>query len=173
MDIVGTKVGRWTVIEDTGRRTTYRDHIYRCKCDCGTIRDVSARSLVRGKSKSCGCWRGERTARDNKSQKIREQRAKDSSARWPETRVSFGLMDNTSLSKIKSTKPREDNHTGVRGVSEIRPGVFVATLQFRKVPHRSKPYHTIEEAKKARDRMYEEYVLPYLEQIETENNHET
>ena len=165
MDIIGKRYGRWTVIADTGRRSTYGTHIYKCRCDCGTVRDVDASSLNSRRSKSCGCWRAERTAMANKTQKIRAQRSAEGIAQWGKKKLCFGLTDNTSISKIKSTKPRVDNHTGVRGVSEISPGVFIATLQFRKTQHRSGRFYTIEDAAKARQKMYEEYVVPYLEGI--------
>jgi hypothetical protein len=33
--------------------------LWRCKCDCGTIRPLRATSLSSGNSKSCGCLRNE------------------------------------------------------------------------------------------------------------------
>lgn len=64
-DLTGSKVGRWTVLENLGCRLvgTYyinRDkryqkitvRFYKCKCDCGTIAEVSATNLG-GRSKGC------------------------------------------------------------------------------------------------------------------------
>lgn len=54
----GTQIGRWTVLEEviqTGKKKRWR-----CRCDCGTERDVLARSLIYGGSASCGCLRKER-----------------------------------------------------------------------------------------------------------------
>ncbi len=50
--------GRLTVLERSG--TTGNGHAYmRCRCHCGTIREVSSDSLKSGLSKSCGCLRKE------------------------------------------------------------------------------------------------------------------
>lgn len=43
----------WTVIEESPSKN--RERYYKCKCVCGKIKDVSAKSLKCGKSKSCGC----------------------------------------------------------------------------------------------------------------------
>lgn len=48
----GTVIGSWTVgdpVEKKGRL------YYHCICECGKEKDVSAASLIQGKSKSCGC----------------------------------------------------------------------------------------------------------------------
>lgn len=50
------RVGRWTVLREV-RKNGKR--YYECRCDCGTVRDVYARSLEKGMSQSCGCLRGE------------------------------------------------------------------------------------------------------------------
>lgn len=52
--MIGRRFNRWTVIGNgISKNTIYR--IYRCRCDCGTVRDVIGRSLRQGRSKSCGC----------------------------------------------------------------------------------------------------------------------
>jgi len=57
-DYSGSRFGRWTVIEEAepkmynGRRL----RMWKCVCDCGTIRNVKEQSLKSGKSKSCGCY---------------------------------------------------------------------------------------------------------------------
>lgn len=33
-----------------------------CECDCGTVKDVPGSELVRGASKSCGCYKSEKAA---------------------------------------------------------------------------------------------------------------
>lgn len=61
-DLTGKRFGRWTVlyrtddyIEPDGRHRV----VYRCRCDCGTERDVISGSLSKGQSKSCGCLQKE------------------------------------------------------------------------------------------------------------------
>jgi hypothetical protein len=56
IDLTGRKFGRWTVIERAGtRRTMTTKVIWLCRCECGAQLTVSASSLTRGTSKSCGC----------------------------------------------------------------------------------------------------------------------
>lgn len=54
--MVGTKVGRWTVLREIRKKGK---KYYECRCDCGTVKEVYYRSLESGKSKSCGCLRNE------------------------------------------------------------------------------------------------------------------
>lgn len=51
----GQVFGRWTALF-VGSKTT------RCRCGCGTVRDVATKSLLNGASRSCGCLRSERSA---------------------------------------------------------------------------------------------------------------
>lgn len=53
-DLTGRTFGRWTVLERKGRVKSQQ--MWLCKCDCGTIREVTHTSLVCGKSLSCGCY---------------------------------------------------------------------------------------------------------------------
>ena len=50
---IGQQFGRWTVIHEAKRRDN--DRYWRCKCDCGTERDVLLSHLRNGTSRSCGC----------------------------------------------------------------------------------------------------------------------
>lgn len=58
--LTGRTFGRWTVL---GRSThkprrafyTYWD----CRCSCGRLGAVERRSLIKGRSKSCGCYHAE------------------------------------------------------------------------------------------------------------------
>lgn len=49
----GQRVGRWLVMERAP--TIKKNAFWRCKCDCGTIRDLCAHNLRRGMTMSCGC----------------------------------------------------------------------------------------------------------------------
>jgi hypothetical protein len=53
-DLTGMTFGNWKVIkrvENYAKGMT----VWRCRCSCGTLRDVLRISLKSGKSKSCGC----------------------------------------------------------------------------------------------------------------------
>jgi hypothetical protein len=56
-DEVGQKYGKWTVLEYAGMDQK-QNHMWLCKCDCGTIRKVRGTALRAGESKCCGCDSG-------------------------------------------------------------------------------------------------------------------
>lgn len=63
IDISGKRFGRWTVIGPAGRVTESRGRkvmMWRCRCDCGTERNIAAGTLQGGLSLSCGCYKLEK-----------------------------------------------------------------------------------------------------------------
>lgn len=57
-DITGIKFGYLTALKYIRSRDG-NGAIWECICDCGNICEVRSHSLLRGKTKSCGCKRGE------------------------------------------------------------------------------------------------------------------
>ncbi|MCH8978472.1 MAG: hypothetical protein IH945_04425 [Armatimonadetes bacterium] len=57
-DLTGQRFGRLTVVREAGR-DKWRNVTWRCKCDCGNDWYGSARGLVSGGTKSCGCLHDE------------------------------------------------------------------------------------------------------------------
>ena len=57
-DMTGQKFGKLTVLEKTDKRTSNRSIIWKCKCDCGNLCEVSRDSLIQG-TQSCGCLKKE------------------------------------------------------------------------------------------------------------------
>ena len=55
IDLTGHRYGRWTVLELSATQTPKKT-FWTCRCDCGTVKDVSANSMRTGHSKSCGCY---------------------------------------------------------------------------------------------------------------------
>lgn len=58
----GDKFGRWTALQITQRHASIagKSHAYRlCQCECGSSRFVNECNLLRGKTKSCGCFSSE------------------------------------------------------------------------------------------------------------------
>lgn len=49
---IGQKFGSWTVMAD---KPTGKPLKIECKCDCGAIRQVNIYTLIKGRSKNCGC----------------------------------------------------------------------------------------------------------------------
>lgn len=55
-NLTGVRVGRWVVLGYAG------ESHWRCRCDCGTERDVFTGNLTGKKTLSCGCRKPEATA---------------------------------------------------------------------------------------------------------------
>jgi hypothetical protein len=57
LKISANTFGRWTVIKkgESKGKTAF----WKCKCSCGTVKEVSSTLLVNGGSKSCGCLKKE------------------------------------------------------------------------------------------------------------------
>jgi len=54
-DVIGERFGRWLVLSNAGRDKN-RKSLCKCVCDCGTTAIVLKENLIRGKTRSCGCW---------------------------------------------------------------------------------------------------------------------
>lgn len=54
-DLTGRRFGKLLVLSPTDRRMDSGSIVWKCKCDCGNGAEVSARRLIRGKVRSCGC----------------------------------------------------------------------------------------------------------------------
>lgn len=65
INLVGQRFGRWTVLE-RAENSKYGTTMWKCKCDCGTIRIVSGCNLRNKISTSCGCFSSESTSKRNK-----------------------------------------------------------------------------------------------------------
>jgi hypothetical protein len=57
-DLTGRRFGRVTVLEFVELNNNGGAR-WRCRCDCGTVFETNAASLVHGHTKSCGCYRKE------------------------------------------------------------------------------------------------------------------
>lgn len=54
-DITGQRFGRWIAIRSVGQ-DLHGNYLWECVCDCGEVRAVITASLIKGNSKSCGCF---------------------------------------------------------------------------------------------------------------------
>ena len=55
VDLTGQKINRLLPIEIIDKNPV----VWRCKCDCGSLLELTAANLVSGNTKSCGCLRRE------------------------------------------------------------------------------------------------------------------
>ena len=58
-DLIGCTFGRWHVVSFAFVKAPHK--YFNCRCDCGTERTVQGPSLTQGTTKSCGCFRRERS----------------------------------------------------------------------------------------------------------------
>lgn len=56
-NLAGKRFGRLTVIKRVRPLCPTR---WKCRCDCGKVKEVLANNLVQGTTKSCGCYRAEK-----------------------------------------------------------------------------------------------------------------
>ena len=70
IDLVGQKFNRLTVLEDTGKRNSGGNVIWKCQCECGNIKEVVGSDLKRNRVKSCGCLRRELASKDLTGQRF-------------------------------------------------------------------------------------------------------
>ena len=136
IDLTGRRFGRLLVLMDTGKRSG-SSVIWRCRCDCGTVKDIPARNLLHRGTVSCGCHR-------------RAQSAINLSG---DTAEKFGQIDGTNVSRLRSEKPQANNRTGYKGVSWVNyphgGGAYLAVIYFRGKRYRLGFYKTAEDASKA------------------------
>lgn len=60
VDLVGQRFGRLVVLERAGSKDGHS--YWRCRCDCGTVKEFYQNSLASGKTQSCGCYSKEQKA---------------------------------------------------------------------------------------------------------------
>lgn len=65
IDIAGQRFGRLVAIRRTGARSGHS--LWLCRCDCGNTIEVSANSLARERTRSCGCLSDEERAKRAKT----------------------------------------------------------------------------------------------------------
>lgn len=57
----GAKFGRWTVVSDGGRNAAHQRY-WHVRCECGSAKRVAEYAIVSGSSKSCGCYKSEKSS---------------------------------------------------------------------------------------------------------------
>lgn len=67
-DLTGEKFGKLTVLYRVKNKGT--NTAWKCKCDCGTIKIITAKCLVSGNTISCGCYNREKSMSDISGQRF-------------------------------------------------------------------------------------------------------
>lgn len=67
VSLAGRRFGQWTVTDESRfeMRGEFRKTLWKCRCDCGKVREVLAESLTKGKSTNCGHVRREKVRQRN------------------------------------------------------------------------------------------------------------
>lgn len=71
-DLKGQRFGRLVVLERAQNRSGRV--VWRCKCDCGVIKEVPSKTLKNGTAQSCGCLQRERASQANGKHRMRKTR---------------------------------------------------------------------------------------------------
>lgn len=72
IEMTGKRFGRLEVIERAANRGG--SVIWKCRCDCGTIKDIPAKTLRNGTAQSCGCLQKEKVSMANGTHRMRKTR---------------------------------------------------------------------------------------------------
>lgn len=159
MDMVGQRFGRLTVLEQARlpqKRSNGQVNGWRCRCDCGKDIIITRKDLLSGKVLSCGCLLSETAAK-----KVIDDNV-------------LGFYDGTSISNIKSSKPRKNSESGHRGVkvrmSSTKAKRYVASIMLRGQSISLGTYNTLEEAIAARKRGEEMYYDPLIQQYNSKKD---
>lgn len=103
--IEGQKFGRLTIIsclpihKRVGKQKSLRI-FYKCKCECGSIREYRKDYLIKGSTKSCGCARAERAIRIGKEKRTENGYMKWIYGNWKRNAKSRNLVFKLSFQEV-------------------------------------------------------------------------
>lgn len=126
-DISGMEFGYLTALERTGEKNR-RDWVWRCRCRCGGEVTLPATQLLTGRTRSCGCLRGEHLRSVNQF--------------YEGTSLRRSLEERVSSTRAES---------GYTGVTKKR-GRWQAYIGYKGKNHSLGSYDNLEDAVKARAR---------------------
>lgn len=144
-DITGKRFGRLVAIERVGSQ--HKSPLWKCKCDCGNIIDVSLQKLNTGDTKSCGCLKKD-YYKNELANNIKEYQ-----------------LDGTNVAYLKINKLSKVNKSGVRGVSQKKNGKWLAQITFKRKNYNLGTYENFEDAVKARKEAEEKLFKPVLDKF--------
>lgn len=102
-DITGNTYGKLTVLSKTDEVDKNNGSIiWKCKCECGSYKNVPAYELLRGSVRSCGC--------------IQIDTMRENGKKVGQLYVDRNIIEGTNIQTIKRDKPMAHNTSGVTGV---------------------------------------------------------
>ena len=145
-DLTGQRFGRLTAQYYVSRADRARGSYWHCRCDCGREVDVATGSLLRGLTKSCGCWDREQ------SRKMHEH---------------MHYQDDTCLEILKrSCADTDRNKAGFRGLFLMKNGKYRASITFQGKHFDLGHYYSFERAVQARLDAEEALHQGYIQALE-------
>lgn len=147
-DLTGQKFGKLTVLKKTNKREDGGRIVWKCKCDCGNIVEISSKRLRNGINVSCGCYQKERQKYSMSKLQNRQS------------------VEDTNIDLISKSRANSNSKSGVRGVHWCSSKKkWIATLTFQKqlVLNESFDFDKKENAIKARKEAEERYFKPFLD----------
>ena len=145
-DLKGKRFGKLIVFEETSKRQDGGCIVWKCKCDCGNVVEVSSKRLCNKLQESCGCYQTERQKYSMK--KLKEKQS----------------VENTNIHLIEKNKANSNSKTGVRGVCYINSKKkYKAFLSLNKKYYVLGFFDNLNDAIKARKEAEEKYFKPILD----------
>lgn len=151
-ELIGKKIGKLTVVNLAYKKGKRK--YFKCQCECGNVTFVERDSLVKNRTRSCGCLRQE-TSKQSLKRKFSKFRKSN-------------YVDTTSLSQIKANF--KNTTSGCKGVCwDKKNQNWRAYIYFQNKKYNLGSYKDINLAIKARKVAEEKYFKPILEKYNKEN----
>lgn len=149
-DLTGRRFGKLTVESPVDMSPLSGKKSWRCRCDCGNVKEYTTTILMSGRVCSCGCHQTE----------LRQQRIDDNV---------FGLFNGTNVTRIRKQTLQKNNTSGFRGVHRVlgptpKDDRWIAEIGVQRKKIYLGCFLTLEEAVKARQVAEEQYHLPLIEE---------
>jgi hypothetical protein len=101
-DVTGQKFSRLLVI-DWAYTNAHRQSMWNCKCDCGALAVVLGNDLIRGHTRSCGCYNDERLIEFNTKHGL--------------AHTKIGMIKDSMRQRCYNPKCKAYKHYGGRGIT--------------------------------------------------------
>lgn len=156
-NLEGKTFGRLTVTDKykTKNKTTY----WLCKCTCGNLKWIDAKSLKLGETRSCGCLNSE----------LASERGKKNGLTLFNSYKEKNLIENTNISVITRKNLSKNNTSGATGVYfDKSKNKWIARITFKGKIYHLGSFSNKQDAINARKNAEEQLFEPFLENIKKE-----